>query len=83
MLSGTSLKGWLWGHISVALRFLLALLPSPLWLLSYNWSCILEDIVAGIALSLVVIPQSIGFGIMTHISPMHGLYSTFAGLALY
>ncbi|KAM0457302.1 hypothetical protein ACHAO4_003100 [Trichoderma viride] len=53
MLSGTSLKGWLWGHISVALRFLLALLPSPLWLLSYNWSCILEDIVAGIALSLV------------------------------
>lgn len=63
--------------------YLLSLLPLPLWIFTYDWLHIWEDIMAGIALSLVVIPQSIGFGIMTHISPMHGLYSSFAGLVLY
>lgn len=80
------LKGWLLGHIPspwTMLSYILTLLLLPPWLLSYNWLRLWEDAVAGIALSLVIIPQSIGFGIMTHISPMHGLYSTFAGLALY
>jgi MFS superfamily sulfate permease-like transporter len=65
------------------LSYIMTLLPLPLWILSYNWCHLWEDAVAGLALSLVVIPQSIGFGIMTHISPMHGLYTTFAGLVLY
>lgn len=90
MLAEVSARRWIWDHVpslSVMFRLIfqytLTLMPLPLWILSYNWLYLWEDTVAGIALSLVVIPQSIGFGIMSQISPMHGLYSTFAGLALY
>jgi MFS superfamily sulfate permease-like transporter len=86
----TSTARWIRDHVpkfSVMLihifRYVLTLLPLPFWILSYNGLWLWEDAVAEIAQSLVVIPQSIAFGIMSQISPMHGLYSTFAGLILY
>lgn len=87
---GASTKSWIRAHVphpkvmmQCILAYILTLLPLPLWILTYNWLHVWEDAAAGIALSMVVIPQSIGFGLLTHISPMHGLYSTFAGLVLY
>lgn len=81
-----SVRSWLWDHVpgpSSIFHYILTLLPLPLWVLSYNLSWLFEDAAAGVAMSMVIIPQSIAFGIMSRISPAHGLYSTFAGLMLY
>lgn len=91
MYSGeASVKSWVRDHVPspvviwhLLFRFIQTLLPLPLWLLSYDWLRFWQDAAAGIVLSFVIVPQSILFGIMSQISPMHGMYSTFAGLALY
>ncbi|GAB6032352.1 hypothetical protein CHUAL_010989 [Chamberlinius hualienensis] len=59
-------------------------LPVLSWLPAYNFRRdILSDIVAGITLAIVQIPQAMAFTMLSSASPVYGLYATFFSTALY
>lgn len=77
---------WLQEHIphpKSIMRYVLTLLPLPLWLITYRPSWLLRDVVAGLAVGLVMIPQSIVYARFANVTTAHGLYTSFAGLLLY
>ncbi|KAL6904250.1 hypothetical protein GGI43DRAFT_399979 [Trichoderma evansii] len=68
----SAVKQWLWEHIPSPMdiaRYLLTLLPLPLWILSYELSWLMPDLIAGLNVGLVVIPQSLAFGTLARLSP--------------
>lgn len=65
------------------MRYILTLLPLPLWIVTYQLSWLLPDLVAGLTVALVLIPQSLAFGTLARLSPAHGLYSAFVGMLVY
>ncbi|GAB6029572.1 hypothetical protein CHUAL_005316 [Chamberlinius hualienensis] len=59
-------------------------LPILSWLPAYNFKQdIVSDIVAGITLAVVQIPQAMAFTMLSSASPVYGLYATFFSTALY
>ncbi|KAH8123573.1 Alg9-like mannosyltransferase family-domain-containing protein [Trichoderma asperelloides] len=70
-------------HPKSIMRYVLTLLPLPLWLITYRPSWLLRDVVAGLAVGLVMIPQSIVYARFANVTTAHGLYTSFAGLLLY
>ncbi|GAB6029763.1 hypothetical protein CHUAL_005477 [Chamberlinius hualienensis] len=59
-------------------------LPIIKWLPSYNFKQdMVADIIAGITLAIIQIPQAMAFTALASASPVYGLYSTFFSSALY
>ena len=52
------------------------------WMRTYNRSFALSDIIAGITLGLLIIPQAIAYASLAGLPSQYGLYSAFAGLLL-
>lgn len=77
---------WLQEHIprpKSIMGYVLTLLPLPLWLITYRLPWLLRDVIAGLAVGLVMIPQSIVYAQFAKVTNAHGLYTSFAGLLLY
>ena len=60
-----------------------SLLPILTWLPNYKWRDIRFDLIAGIAIAGLIIPESMGIAGVAGVEPQHGLYAILIALFLY
>eukprot|EP00794_Sanderia_malayensis_P014990 gene14990-16536_t len=58
-------------------------LPIFQWLPAYNLRKLQADCVAGVAVGLMIIPQSLAHAIIAGLKPQYGLYTSFAAMFVY
>ncbi|CAH0718789.1 unnamed protein product, partial [Brenthis ino] len=58
-------------------------LPIVEWLPKYNFTTLIQDIIAGITVGLTAIPQGIAYAIVAGLSPEYGLYAGLLGGIVY
>ena len=59
------------------------LFPILTWLSNYNWKNIRFDLIAGIVVAGLIIPESMGIAGVAGVEPQHGLYAILIALFLY
>ncbi|KAG8526970.1 uncharacterized protein KY384_008399 [Bacidia gigantensis] len=70
--TGRTLTNWLWN-----------LFPFIHWIGRYNLQWLAGDMVAGITVGAVVVPQSMAYAKLASLPPQFGLYSSFMGVLIY
>lgn len=60
-----------------------SLFPIFKWLPFYNGTWFLGDLVAGVTIGAVVVPQSMAYAQLASLAPQFGLYSAFMGVCIY
>ena len=65
-------------HTFVKTRF-----PMLSWLSTYNFRNLQCDIIAGLTVGLMVIPQGLAYAVVAGLDPTFGLYSSFMGCFMY
>ncbi|KAI9679909.1 MAG: Sulfate permease 2 [Caeruleum heppii] len=65
------------------LRYLYDLFPFVHWITRYNLRWFSGDMVAGITVGAVVVPQSMAYALLAQLPPEFGLYSSFMGVLIY
>ncbi|PFH60991.1 hypothetical protein XA68_18464 [Ophiocordyceps unilateralis] len=63
--------------------YLVDLFPSASWIRRYNVRWLAGDLIAGITIGLVVVPQALAYASLAQLPPAYGLYTSFTGAALY
>ena len=66
-----------------ARKYFVRLLPFASWMPRYNLRWLLGDIIAGITVGSVVIPQGMAYASLAALPPEFGLYSSFMGVLVY
>ncbi len=61
----------------------MSLFPFFQWIGSYNLTWLTGDLIAGITVALVVVPQSMSYALLANLPPEYGLYSSFVGVMIY
>jgi sodium-independent sulfate anion transporter 11 len=69
------------GHDVV--HYLYNLFPFTHWITRYNVQWLYGDLVAGITVGAVVVPQSMAYAKLANLAPEFGLYSSFMGVLIY
>ena len=69
--------------IKAAGQYLISFFPIIKWLPHYNLNWAFNDIVAGITVGCVLVPQSMSYAKIASLSPEYGLYSSFVGAFIY
>ncbi|KAL1603932.1 hypothetical protein SLS60_005524 [Paraconiothyrium brasiliense] len=64
-------------------QYFINLFPFLKWITRYNAQWLLGDLVAGITVGAVVVPQSMAYAKLAQLAPEFGLYSSFMGVLLY
>lgn len=64
-------------------NYIVSLFPIAKWILHYNGKWAYGDLVAGITVGVVLVPQSMSYAILAGLSPEYGLYSSFVGVFIY
>ncbi|RAL06809.1 SLC26/SulP family anion transporter [Aspergillus homomorphus CBS 101889] len=64
-------------------RYFYRLFPFLSWITRYNTQWFLGDLVAGITVGAVVIPQGMAYAKLAEVPVQYGLYSSFMGVLLY
>ncbi|KAG0738826.1 hypothetical protein G6F29_009752 [Rhizopus arrhizus] len=64
-------------------EYILSLFPVINWIHRYNLQWLLRDIIAGVTVGVVVVPQSMGYAKIAQLPPQYGLYTAFVGLCVY
>ena len=59
-----------------------SLFPILTWLPNYNWKNIRFDLIAGIVIAGLIIPESMGIAGVAGVEPQHGLYAILIALFL-
>ncbi|KAI5459425.1 sulfate transporter family-domain-containing protein [Mariannaea sp. PMI_226] len=59
------------------------LFPFLSWIGKYNWIWLVGDLVAGITVGAVVVPQSMAYAQLAQLPVQYGLYSSFMGVLIY
>ncbi|KAL9589379.1 MAG: hypothetical protein Q9203_001816 [Teloschistes exilis] len=65
------------------LRWAYNLFPFTHWIGHYNLQWLYGDLVAGITVGAVVVPQSMAYAKLAELDPQFGLYSSFMGVLIY
>ncbi|KAI0818831.1 sulfate permease [Irpex lacteus] len=65
------------------LNYAESLFPIVGWITRYNVGWLSGDIVAGLTVGIVVVPQSMSYAQIATLSPEYGLYSAFVGVLIY
>ncbi|KAF2725027.1 putative sulfate permease 2 [Polychaeton citri CBS 116435] len=65
------------------LRYLYNLFPFTHWIFRYNLQWLYGDLVAGITIGAVVVPQGMAYAKLANLPPEFGLYSSFMGVLIY
>ncbi|EXJ54576.1 SulP family sulfate permease [Cladophialophora yegresii CBS 114405] len=60
-----------------------SLFPFTHWIMRYNTQWLIGDLVAGITVGAVVVPQSMAYAKLAELPPEYGLYSSFMGVLIY
>ncbi|KAJ5956228.1 hypothetical protein N7501_010507 [Penicillium viridicatum] len=77
---------WFRGHTLTApqiRRYIWSLFPFLHWIGYYNVQWLIGDLVAGITVGAVVIPQGMAYAELAKLPPEYGLYSSFMGVLIY
>lgn len=69
--------------ISQAYHYADSLFPFTKWIGSYNLQWFTGDLIAGITVGLVLVPQSMSYATLARLAPEFGLYSSFVGVIIY
>lgn len=64
-------------------RYLVSLFPIAQWILHYNGTWLYGDLVAGITVGVVLVPQSMSYAQVALLPAQYGLYSSFVGVFIY
>lgn len=66
------------------LAFLYRTIPILYWLPKYKWrSCISGDLMAGITVAIMNIPQGMAYGLLGNVAPVVGIYMAFFPVLMY
>lgn len=68
---------------STIFQRLLALLALPNWLRQYEFRHLSQDSMAGLIVGILVIPQSLGYAMLSGLPPVYGLYSAIVPVLVY
>ncbi|KAF7789562.1 hypothetical protein EIP86_000508 [Pleurotus ostreatoroseus] len=60
-----------------------SLFPITGWITRYNLGWLYGDVVAGLTVGIVVVPQSMSYAQIATLPPQYGLYSAFVGVLIY
>jgi sodium-independent sulfate anion transporter 11 len=63
--------------------YLYSLFPFVHWIGRYNLQWLYGDLVAGITVGAVVVPQGMAYAALAQLAPEFGLYSSFMGVLIY
>lgn len=66
-----------------ALNYFRSLFPFTRWITRYNLSWFTGDLVAGITIGAVVVPQGMAYASLAELPVYYGLYTSFMGVLLY
>ncbi|KAJ5964125.1 sulfate anion transporter [Penicillium vulpinum] len=64
-------------------RYLINLFPFITWIGNYNLQWLYGDLVAGITVGAVVVPQGMAYANLAGLEVQYGLYSSFMGVLIY
>ncbi|KAI8337932.1 sulfate transporter family-domain-containing protein [Chlamydoabsidia padenii] len=53
------------------------------WIHRYNLSWLLQDMIAGITVGIVLVPQCLSYAKIAGLEPQYGLYTSFVGVSIY
>lgn len=53
------------------------------WIFHYNMTWLFGDVIAGVTVGFVVIPQGMAYALLAKLPPEYGLYTSFVGFILY
>ncbi|OIW35091.1 sulfate permease [Coniochaeta ligniaria NRRL 30616] len=70
--SGQQIRDYIW-----------SLFPFLHWISFYNLQWFVGDLVAGITIGAVVVPQGMAYAVLANLAPQFGLYSSFMGVLIY
>lgn len=68
---------------AAAADYVQSLFPSASWARRYGARWLAGDLVAGLTIGLVVVPQAMAYALLAQLSPAYGLYTSFTGAVLY
>ncbi|KAL1915203.1 uncharacterized protein VTP21DRAFT_7479 [Calcarisporiella thermophila] len=68
---------------SALTNYLIGLFPIATWLPHYNFTWLTGDLIAGITIGCVVVPQGMAYARIATLPPEYGLYSSFVGVFIY
>ncbi|CAK7219595.1 hypothetical protein SCUCBS95973_003868 [Sporothrix curviconia] len=63
--------------------YVISLFPFLQWIGRYNTQWLIGDLVAGITVGAVVVPQGMSYATLANLEPQFGLYSSFMGVVVY
>lgn len=63
--------------------YLVSLFPIAQWILHYNRQWLAGDLIAGITVGVVLVPQSMSYAQLAGLDAQYGLYSSFVGVFIY
>ncbi|KAG0650872.1 Sulfate permease II [Hyphodiscus hymeniophilus] len=69
------------GHDVV--HYFRSLFPFLNWIGRYNLQWFIGDLVAGITIGAVVVPQGMAYAVLADLPPQYGLYTSFMGVLVY
>ncbi|GMM53013.1 sulfate permease [Starmerella bacillaris] len=64
-------------------NYLISLFPFLQWIYRYNLTWLYGDLIAGITVGIVVVPQGMSYAKIAGLPVQYGLYSSFIGVMLY
>lgn len=64
-------------------RYIKSLFPFWSWIFHYNLTWLFGDVVAGVTVGFVVVPQGMAYALLAKLPPEYGLYTSFVGFILY
>ncbi|KAK5661245.1 hypothetical protein OQA88_11139 [Cercophora sp. LCS_1] len=64
-------------------HYLRELFPFLNWIFHYNFVWLAGDLIAGITVGFVVVPQGMAYALLANLPPEYGLYTSFVGFLLY
>lgn len=64
-------------------HYVYGLFPFTHWITRYNVQWLSGDLIAGLTVACVVVPQSMAYAKLATLAPEYGLYSSFMGVLIY
>ncbi|KAG1903932.1 sulfate transporter family-domain-containing protein [Suillus fuscotomentosus] len=79
----TYLKGIVKDPRHGAVKYLISLFPIFGWITRYNLGWLTGDLIAGLTVGMVLVPQGMSYAILASLPAQYGLYSSFVGVLVY
>ncbi|KAF7338482.1 Sulfate permease [Mycena venus] len=64
-------------------NYLLSLFPILSWITRYNFGWLSGDLIAGLTVGMVLVPQGMSYAQIATLPTQYGLYSSFVGVTIY